>query len=150
MDNNEIVYFELNNWFAGRDYPDAEPFLSWMSDDLNLRFSNEEWVKENNLCVVVSNVDMSTNYCITAPKEFVLKNCPDLLSDKSYTYKISSSSKDGVKVTEYTEYFKNFVCVPDEDCDLPDSRFGIPFLEWSPENVGKHYWDYDEQTWDED
>ena len=26
----DIVYFELNNWFAGRDYPDAEPFLSWM------------------------------------------------------------------------------------------------------------------------
>ena len=26
----EVVYFELNNWFSGRDYPDAEPFLSWM------------------------------------------------------------------------------------------------------------------------
>lgn len=26
----DIVYFEVNNWIQGRDYPDEEPFLSWM------------------------------------------------------------------------------------------------------------------------
>lgn len=30
LDN--IIYFEMNNWFAGRDYPDCEPFLTWMRD----------------------------------------------------------------------------------------------------------------------
>ena len=24
----EIIYFELDNWFCGRDYPNAEPFTS--------------------------------------------------------------------------------------------------------------------------
>jgi hypothetical protein len=37
----EIIYFELDNWFGGRDYPDTEPFNSWMDDDLNLAFANE-------------------------------------------------------------------------------------------------------------
>ena len=41
----DIVYFELNNWFSGRDYPNAEPFLSWMEDDLNQKFRDEEWIK---------------------------------------------------------------------------------------------------------
>ena len=39
----EIVYFELDNWFRGRDYPNAEPFISWMHDDLNIRFRNDIW-----------------------------------------------------------------------------------------------------------
>ena len=30
----EIVYFELNNWFSGRDYPNEEPFTTWCDDDL--------------------------------------------------------------------------------------------------------------------
>lgn len=38
---NDIVYFELNNWFRGRDYPNDEPFVSWMSNDLQLKFNNE-------------------------------------------------------------------------------------------------------------
>ena len=28
--NEEVVYFEVNNWFSGRDFPDCEPFLTWM------------------------------------------------------------------------------------------------------------------------
>jgi hypothetical protein len=48
----DVVYFELNNWFAGQDYPDCEPFLTWMGNDLQLRFRDEDWVKENKLCVV--------------------------------------------------------------------------------------------------
>ena len=112
----DIVYFELNNWFSGRDYPNAEPFLSWMRDDLNQKFRDEEWIKENKLVVVESLVDMSTNFCVTATKEWVEENCHELLST-----------------------YKNFVRKPEDDEDVPYGRFGSPFLEYKEENIGYHY-----------
>lgn len=112
----DIVYFELNNWFSGRDYPNAEPFLSWMKDDLNQKFRDEEWIKENKLVVVESLVDMSMNFCITATKEWVEENCHELLST-----------------------YKNFVRKPEDDEDVPYGRFGCPFLEYKEENIGYHY-----------
>ena len=114
----DIVYFELNNWFSGRDYPNAEPFLSWMKDDLNQKFRDEEWIKENKLVVVESLVDMSMNFCITATKEWVDENCHELLST-----------------------YKNFVRKPEDDEDVPYGRFGSPFLEYKEENIGYHYAD---------
>ena len=48
---SDVVYFSVNNWFCGRDYPYDEQFIKWMHDDLNQYFRNEEWVKENKLCV---------------------------------------------------------------------------------------------------
>lgn len=112
----DIVYFELNNWFSGRDYPNAEPFLSWMKDDLNQKFRDEEWIKENKLVVIESLVDMSMNFCITATKEWVEENCHELLST-----------------------YKNFVRKPEDDEDVPYGRFGCPFLEYKEENIGYHY-----------
>ena len=144
---NDIVYFELNNWFVGRDYPDAEPFLSWMRDDLNQTFRNEKWVKENKLCVVFSPIDMSQNYCITATKDWVLENCPDLLSDKEYdaTFRVGSSSGWEKVVEHYS--FKQFLRFPDEYGDVY-SRFGIEFLPYEEENFGITcvYLDYE---WDD-
>ena len=112
----DIIYFELNNWSRGEDYPDAEPFLSWMKHDLRQRFGDENWIKENNLVVVTSLVDMSINYCITATKEWVQSNCPELL-------------------TKYTQ----FIRYTEEDDELPEGRFGCPFLEYSEENIGFHF-----------
>lgn len=109
---SKIVYFELNNWFAGRDYPDDEPFISWLGDDLNITFENEEWVKNNNLCVVFDFVDMSCNFCITATKEWVDKNCPSLL-------------------TIHTKYLRK----PDEYGEVY-GRFGHEFLEYCEDNIG--------------
>ena len=117
----DVVYFELNNWFAGEDYPNAEPFLSWMRNDLNIKFRNEDWVIENELCVVASMVDMSSNFCITAKKEWVEKNCPKLLTD----YK---------EFLRYPEKYED----EDEDGDVY-GRFGCHFLEWSKENFGITY-----------
>ena len=114
----DIVYFELNNWFSGRDYPNAEPFLSWMKDDLNQKFRDEEWIKENKLVVVESLVDMSMNFCITATKEWVEENCYELLST-----------------------YENFVRKPEDGEDVPYGRFGCPFLEYEEENTGYHYAD---------
>ena len=118
--NTEIIYFELNNWFSGRDYPNEEPFLNWMQNDLSIIFRNEKWVIDNQLCVVASFVDMSQNFCITAKKEWVEKNCPKLL----------------------TEY-KKFLRFPDEDEEVY-GRFGSRFLEWSEENFGIT-WDDEEE-----
>ena len=112
----DIIYFELNNWFSGCDYPNAEPFLSWMRDDLNQKFRDEEWIKENKLVVVESLVDMSMNFCVTATKEWVENNCPELL----YTY-------------------ENFVRKPEDGEDVPYGRFECPFLEYNEENIGYHY-----------
>lgn len=109
---DEIVYFELNNWFAGRDYTDAEPFLKWMRDDLKIKFRNESWVKENKLCVVVDFVDMSQNFCITAPKKWVENNCPELLTK-----------------------FNAFLREPDEYGDVY-GRFGHEFLKYNEDNFG--------------
>lgn len=117
---NDIIYFELNNWFSGRDYPDDEPFISWMSNDLKIPFRSETWVKENKLCVVVSFIDMSQNFCITATKEWVEKNCPKLL-------------------TNYTEFLR----YPDEDGDV-ERKFGQWFLPYSEENIGVKYIDDDD------
>jgi len=126
----DIIYFELNNWFAGEDYPDADPFLSWLIDDSNQAFRNEKWVKENRLCVVFTPIDMSQNYCITATKDWVLKNCPDLLNDKE---------------------FKQFLRFPDEDGNVY-SDFGMEFLPYEEENFGVTtvYWDNDYEDWVED
>ena len=120
----DVIYFELNNWFAGRDYPATEPFLTWMNDYV-LKFRDEEWVKENKLCVVAGNVDMSSNYCITTTKDWVENNCPDLL-------------------TLYTE----FIRTPYEDGEV-EGRFGAPFKEYNEENIGVHYWDYDNDCWED-
>lgn len=122
----EVVYFELNNWYAGRDYPNAEPFLSWMVHDLGIQFRDEQWVKENKLCVVASCVDMSQNFCITATREWVEKTCPDLL-------------------TEYTTFLR----YPDRDGEVY-GRFGSYFLTYSEDNIGISWYESEEDRWDED
>lgn len=118
----EIIYFELNNWFSGRDYPNAEPFLSWMQcnkeNKYYIQFRDESWIKENKLVVVESLVDMSTNFCITATKEWAEQNCPELLST-----------------------YKEFIRQLDEDDEAPYGRFGCPFLEYEENNIGYHYAD---------
>lgn len=108
----ELVYFELNNWHCGLDYPPVEPFVSWMADDFNIVFSNEEWIKQNRLCVVADVIDMSQNFCITATREWVEKNCPLLL-------------------TEFTEFLR----YPDED-DIVYGKWGHEFFKYEEDNIG--------------
>ena len=109
---DDIIYFELNNWSTGKDYPDSEPFLSWIEDN---KFRDENWIKENKLVVVESIVDMSLNYCVAATKEWVQSKCPELL-------------------TKYTQFIRY-----EEDDDLPEGRFRCPFLEYDEDNIGWHY-----------
>lgn len=120
MTEKEIIYFELNNWFPGEHYPDEEPFTTWMGNDLCLAFNNEDWVIENELCVVTSTIDMSTNFCITATKDWVLENCPRLL-------------------TEHTKFLRE----KEEDEDYVYGQFDDQFLEYDEANFGIHYVDED-------
>lgn len=120
MENQDVIYFELNNWTPVHDYPLAEPFDSWMGDDLNLQFLNEEWIKENKLCVLVDFIDQSLNFCITATKEWVEKHCPNLLTE-----------------------FTNFTRQPDEEGSVY-GRFGHEFLSYEEDNIGITWFPEDE------
>lgn len=90
----ELIRFELNNWFGGRDYPDEEPFITWMCDDLNQYF-----MKENGLVVTVALVDMSFNYCIVAKKDWVERFCPKLLT--TYSEFVRDKSQFDIPFREY-------------------------------------------------
>lgn len=110
-----VVYFEFNDWTPGVYYPDTTPFTMWLEDDSESFFRNEEWVNEQQLCVLVRVVDMSINYCITAPKRWVLENCPELL-------------------TKYTKFLRH----PNEE-NRVFGRFGNEFLTYSADNIGITY-----------
>lgn len=118
--DQEIVYFELNNWMPGDHYPDEEPFKTWIGNDLNIYFNSEDWVKENKLCVVREIIDISVNFCVAATKEWIKRNCPRLL----------------------TEHGK-FLRYPDENGEVY-GQWETPFLEYKEENIGIQEFYYDE------
>ena len=69
----DIVYFSLNNWVPDVCYPYVDPFKTWM-ETLEETLSNDEWCKENKLCVYIGVVDQSLNFTIS-PEEG--KTIPD-------------------------------------------------------------------------
>ncbi len=151
--NEDIIYFSVNNWFCGKDYPPTENFKKWLGNDLKQAFRSDEWAKENKLCIYCGVIDMSMNYTIAAPREWVEKNCPELLTDYEFTYRTCIHSKDGDKVIEHKKKYSDFVDKPDENGDVED-RFGWPYLEYKPENFGVHWYhdpdEYEEEEDDDD
>ena len=135
MVSEELVYFELNNWFEGRDYPADERFSLWVSTN---QFSKNGWCKENKLCVLCGNIDMSLNWCITAPKQWVKDNCPKLLSEETYTYVVISYYKGEHTENKQQGSYSQFLRYPDE-YGMVFGRFGWRFLEYMPENYGVTY-----------
>lgn len=133
MDN--CIYFEVNNWFAGRDYPDEEPFLSWVGD-LGSPFNSNEWCKEQQICVVSELIDMSNNYKITATREWVEQNCPCLLepNNKKFICEIDLNDYD----EDDNEYYEN--------CGYGNG----PFLKYSESNFGTHEYDHNNDCWYDD
>ena len=83
MSSKDIIYFSVNNWGPGKFHPDTEIFRKWLGEDEDQYFMNDEWCKENKLCVYCGIIDMSYNYTVSAPKEWVEKNCPELLTNYS-------------------------------------------------------------------
>lgn len=137
----EVVFISVNNWFCGRDYPPTENFKKWLRDDLNQTFRNDDWAKENKLCIYCGNIDMSSNYTISAPREWVEKNCPELLTNDEYEY-VETREENRKK-------YSDFVYHPDEGETTPDcDKFDMPFREYCEENFGSEY--YDTHYWDDD
>lgn len=158
MESKDVVFFSVNNWFCGRDYPKTGNFQKWLVDDLNLSFMNDEWCKTNKLCVYWGNIDISINFTVSAPREWVEKNCPELLTDDEYTYIVREArhkrhifGKPEIvwKDVEYKKKYSDFVYTPEEGEDTPAyDRFGMPFREYKEENFGSEY--YETGYWDSD
>lgn len=127
----KVVYFEVDNWYCGSDYPNTPTFIKWMSNDLKLQFNNDSWCKENHLCVYAKCVDMSQDFTVSATEDWVKENCPELLNN---------------------EDCKKFVKgISDDLDDIPDAKFGV-FREYCEENFGSKvdptyddYWDWEDE-----
>ena len=136
----KLISFELNNWFCGRDYPNIEPFKSWVETFI---FDDDDWCAANKLVVLSGCIDMSRNWCITATKEWIEKSCPELLSNIEYTYKTVTHSRDGDNFVEHSNRMSSFIRHPDEDGSV-EGRFGWAFPEYCEENFGVHWYEDDD------
>lgn len=136
--SEQLVYFELNDWFSGRDYPNEEPFTTWICEN---RFDDAEWCRQNRLVVTAGHIDMSRNWCIIAPESWVYDNYPKLLEDHTCTYSIITHSYDTErnklvsKTTIHTSKMFDFLRQPDED-GVVYGKFGWRFPEYSEEHFG--------------
>lgn len=139
-----VVYFEINNWFGGRDYP----LIDFIKKNL-YNFSDDSWCKQQKLCVAAFSVDMSINWCVTATFEWVMQNVPELLSNGSYNYDIHTHGyrKETGKVedwiTTYTKKYSDFLRYSDDEYP-PESQFDVPFLEYSEDHLGVTWFDLDD------
>ena len=135
----EIIYFEINNWFSGRDFPNDETFRKFVREQL---FSDDQYCKEHRICVKHGCIDMSHNWCVAAPKSWVIENCPQLLSDEGYEYKTitrhyDKDINDWVETeNEYTKKYSDFLCYPDEDGDVYGHVDEWCFPEYCEQNFG--------------
>ena len=156
----EIIYFSVNNWFSGENYPPTENFKKWLGNDLKQTFLSDTWAKENKLCIYNTLIDMSCNYTVSAPREWVEKNCPELLTDEEYIYYtiLQKPKKNLFGKYEYVEEriehkkkYSDFVYKPDEGKTVPyGDKYGVPFREYCEENFGSKYYDYIEGCEEDD
>jgi len=133
---NDIIHLQLNNWFSGRDYPSEEPFIYWIS---NNKFCDDEWCKENQLCVNAAYLDASINWCIAAPRAWVEEHCPIILSEGNFTYFTQQSywndeiDKAEWKTIQHVKWYSEFIVRGNE------GRWGTHFPEYKEENYGVHW-----------
>ena len=144
--NEEVIYFNVNNWFYEKDYPPiSDEFSKWVCKGY---FMDDEWCKEQKLCVLAGNIDMSANYCISAPRSWVEKNCPQLLTDDEYTYYLvyqRYDPKTGGTIEEKREFkkkFSDFVYKPKQPGrTYVTGKFEWVFREYCEENFGVEFYD---------
>lgn len=128
----DIVYIELNNWMEGWDYPLDEglyPLIDIYSDEVERPpFCDDAWCKEHKICVLCGPIDMSINWCITAPISFWKEWCPNLLTDKEFQV------KENAEVFNYSSYRR----LPREDGSIL-GQWEWKFLPYKEENYGVHW-----------
>ena len=119
----EIINFELNNWWPDDYYPNCEPFISYVcflkERNYYVKFRDTNWIKENKLVIVETIEDMSVNFCVTATKSWVEENCPEIL-------------------TKYSKFIRTL----EEGEDKVRGDFGCPFLDYTEENIGYHFFEW--------
>ena len=135
MNNTDVIFFELNDWIYGRDYPVDESIATLVKTH---QFSSDSWCKSQGICVVAGHIDMSVNWCITAPKNWIEKVCLNMLTDKSYTYDVLINTEHTVK----TKLYSDFIRYPDIYGNVY-GRFGWNFLSYCEKNLGVHFCDED-------
>lgn len=148
----DIIYFELNNWFGGSDFPPYEPYETWIKHN---KFCDDEWCKENKLVVKCGIIDMSTNWCIAALKSWVEANCSSLLSDEVFGYIIyqhgwdEETGKAIDKEIHYTNSFSQFLRYKDENGEVY-GQFGWLFPEYKEENFGVEWYNEEDEEGEEE
>lgn len=76
----DTVYFSINNWFGGCNYPITNQMIEWLRPGYeSMIFSNEEWDKKNKLIVCFNDYDMSDSYAVTASLAWVKRFFPEIL-----------------------------------------------------------------------
>ena len=102
---NDIIYIELNDW-SYDNHPKYEPVEEMI---FNGTLTDNDYLKENKLVVVESYVDMSRNFCISAPRSWVEENWPKLLTDEEYEYEVADlNDLDSVEVDSDFGYFEEY------------------------------------------
>lgn len=116
----DLVCFEVNDW---HDYP--KYFDEWYNYKLH-RHGGCKWfpdlnkmAKENKLCIQVVVIDMAISMMFTAPRDWVEKTCPELLTDPKWT--------------EECVYGQGSDIVPHEIKGQPSFEY---FLDWTEDNFG--------------
>ena len=154
----DIVCFEVDNWIAGKDYPAEEPFLAWMGNDLQLKFMDEKWCKENKLCVKITNIDMSVCFLVTCKREWIEKNCPCLFTDNNskfivtypYPYvnewRLNKGSELADRLKAKFENMKPEILKDYKPSELQGRISRLSFLDYEEKNFGAVWFDGETDT----
>ena len=113
-ENKQLVYFTVDNWSPGVDYPRCDNFENLYREDLDaFAFIDNEYCKENKLAVYCTTLDMSIAFTVVAPIGWCVKNSPEIIG--SYWDETAKPGKNnwkesiyGLPYPEYKE--KNFKC----------------------------------------
>ena len=153
MNEENVIYFELNDWHKTDSYPPLPIFQKWVKER---KFSDEDWCKRNRLCVIAASPDEPLqHWLVTAPLEFVAEYCPELILAKDnpglndYIIDITTISAGDKKRLIDREYIHkhitDFLRYPDKFGDV-HSKFGIGynFAPYDEENFGVTFYTHED------
>lgn len=145
MNEENVIYFELNDWHKTDSYPPLDIFETWIKER---KFSDDEWCKRNRLCVIAASPDEPLqHWLVTATTLWVAEKCPELLLAKDnpglneYVVDITTVSAGYKKRLVKREYIHkkitDFLRYPDEFGNV-HSKFGIgyDFAQYDKDNLG--------------